>query len=243
MDKMIYTAAQGASRILQSQAIRANNLANADTQGFRADLERVAAVPVPETQGSFASRILPQTQNVGFNSRHGEIVSTGRRLDMAIKGDGYFTVQTPQGEAYTRNGAISEGANGELTVAGFPLMGANGPLVLPQYRELIVSEDGRLSIVAEQGGLIEEVAQLKLVNAAQNLLHKGADGLLYANNGEAQVSEQVRLASGALESSNVDAVGELLASMDLGRQFEVQIKLMKSAEKLAEAGNRLLRDA
>ncbi len=81
------------------------------------------------------------------------------------------------------------------------------------------------------------------MNAAQNQLHKGADGLLYANNGEAQVSEQVRLASGALESSNVDAVGELLASMDLGRQFEVQIKLMKSAEKLAEAGNRLLRDA
>lgn len=243
MDKMIYTAAQGASRILQSQAIRANNLANADTQGFRADLERVAALPVEVTQGSFASRILPQTQIAGFNSQHGEMMTTGRPLDLAIKGDGYFTVQTPEGEAYTRNGAISENANGELLVNGFPLMSTNGPMVLPQYSDLIVSEDGRLSVIAEQGGLLEEVGQLKLVNAAQTELHKGADGLFYANNGEAQVSEQVRVASGALESSNVDAVGELLASMDLGRQFEVQIKLMKSAEKLAEAGNRLLRDA
>ncbi|MCL1050885.1 flagellar basal body rod protein FlgF [Shewanella abyssi] len=244
MDRMIYTAARGAARVMEAQAIRANNLANADTTGFKADLERVNAMTVAPTGNSLPTRVLAQTQSSGFSQQSGALNPTGRTLDLAINSEGLFSVMTAEGEGYTRSGAIQPDANGQLTLDGRPVAGVDGPIVLPEYRELFVGDDGRLSIIADEGGIIEEVGQLKLVNPDISTMSKGLDGLLYpADRQPLAASEQVRLSSGFLEASNVQAVAELIASMDLSRQFEVQVKLMKSAEKLAEAGNRLLRDA
>ncbi|QQX80529.1 flagellar basal body rod protein FlgF [Shewanella sp. KX20019] len=244
MDRMIYTAARGAARVMEAQAIRANNLANADTTGFKADLERVNAMTVAPTGNSLQTRVLAQTQSSGFSQQSGALNPTGRTLDLAINSEGLFSVMTAEGEGYTRSGAIQPDANGQLALDGRPVAGVDGPIVLPEYRELFVGDDGRLSIIADEGGIIEEIGQLKLVNPDINAMTKGLDGLLYpADRQPLAASEQVRLSSGFLEASNVQAVGELIASMDLSRQFEVQVKLMKSAEKLAEAGNRLLRDA
>lgn len=244
MDRMIYTAAKGAARVMEAQAIRANNLANADTTGFKADLERVNAMVVNPTGNSLQTRVLAQTQSSGFSQQTGAMNPTGRALDLAINDAGLFAVMTADGEGYTRSGAIQPDADGQLTLDGRPVAGIDGPIVLPEYRELFVGDDGRLSIIADEGGIIEEVGQLKLVNPDINTLSKGLDGLLYpADRQPLPASEQVTVSSGFLEASNVQAVGELIAAMDLSRQFEVQVKLMKSAEKLAEAGNRLLRDA
>ncbi|GIU37786.1 flagellar basal body rod protein FlgF [Shewanella schlegeliana] len=244
MDRMIYTAAKGAARVMEAQAIRANNLANADTTGFKADLERVNAMVVNPMGNSLQTRVLAQTQSSGFSQQTGAMNPTGRTLDLAINDTGLFAVMTAEGEGYTRSGAIQPDADGQLTLDGRPVAGIDGPIVLPEYRELFVGDDGRLSIIADEGGIIEEVGQLKLVNPEINTLTKGLDGLLYpADRQPLPASEQVSVSSGFLEASNVQAVGELIAAMDLSRQFEVQVKLMKSAEKLAEAGNRLLRDA
>lgn len=244
MDRMLYTAAKGAARVMEAQAIRANNLANADTTGFKADLERVNAMVVNPTGNSLQTRVLAQTQSSGFSQQTGAMNPTGRTLDLAINDAGLFTVMTAEGEGYTRSGAIQPDADGQLTLDGRPIAGIDGPIVLPEYRELFVGDDGRLSIIADEGGIIEEVGQLKLVNPDIDTLSKGLDGLLYpADRQPLPASEQVTVSSGFLEASNVQAVGELIAAMDLSRQFEVQVKLMKSAEKLAEAGNRLLRDA
>ncbi|MGI2258615.1 flagellar basal body rod protein FlgF [Shewanella sp. GXUN23E] len=245
MDKMLYTAAQGASRIMQAQTIAANNLANADTPGFKADLQHVAAMRVDTVPAALPTRVLAHTQDSGFSSAAGVARATGRTLDLAIRGDGMFTVQTDAGEAYTRHGGLVADANGQLTIDGRAVVGVDGPIVLPAYRDLFISDEGMVSVLPDAGGIIEEVGQLKLVNPQQADIRKAEDGLFYGLDGNelAAANDQVRVDSGVLESSNVGAVNELIAAMDLSRQFEVQVKLMKSAEKLADAGNRLLRDA
>ncbi len=244
MDRMLYTAATGAARVMEAQAIRANNLANADTTGFKADLERVNAMTVAATGNSLQTRVLAQTQSSGFSQQSGALNPTGRTLDLAFNDAGLFSVMTDDGEGYTRSGAIVPDANGQLTLDGRPVAGVDGPIVLPEYRELFVGDDGRLSIVADENGIIEEVGQLKLVNPDMDIMTKGLDGLLYTQDRQPlPANDEVTVSSGFLEASNVQAVGELIAAMDLSRQFEIQVKLMKSAEKLAEAGNRLLRDA
>lgn len=244
MDKMLYTAASGAARVMEAQTIRAHNLANAETTGFKADLERVNARVVAATGNSLQTRVMAQTESSGFSQQSGALNPTGRSLDLAIQEQGLFTVMTEQGEGYTRSGNIMPDTNGQLTIDGRPVSGIDGPIVLPEYRELFVGDDGRISVIAAEGGIIEEVGRLKLVNPDLSTLDKGLDGLLYSRDGEIlPINNEVRVDSGFLESSNVKAVNELIASMDLSRQFEIQVKLMKSAEKLAEAGNRLIRNA
>ncbi|MCC4834394.1 flagellar basal body rod protein FlgF [Shewanella sp. 10N.7] len=244
MDKMLYTAATGAARVMEAQAIRANNLANADTTGFKADLERVNAKVITPTGNSLHTRVLAQTETSGFSQQAGTLNPTGRTLDLAISDAGLFSVMTADGEAYTRSGVVVPDAQGQLTIDGRPVAGIEGPIVVPEYRELFVGDDGRISIVADAGNITEEIGQLKLVNPELQQMTKGQDGLFYSNNGlPLEADEEVHVRSGFLESSNVQAVSELIASMDLSRQFEVQVKLMQSAEKLSEAGNRLLRDA
>jgi flagellar basal-body rod protein FlgF len=243
MDKMLYTAVSGATRIMEAQTIRANNLANAETTGFKADLERVNAMAIPHTSGSFGTRVLALTQSSGFSQQSGAINPTGRKLDLAIHDEGMFSVMVDGGEAYTRSGAMIADGEGQLTVDGRPVLGVDGPLVLPEHKDLFVGEDGTISILPSEGGVIEEVGRLKLVNADMAQMQKGPDGLLYRRDGaDLPQDDEVRVNSGFLEASNVQAVSELIASMDLSRQFEVQVKLMKSAEKLAEVGNRLLRN-
>ncbi|BDM62719.1 flagellar basal-body rod protein FlgF [Shewanella sp. NFH-SH190041] len=243
MDKMIYTAAQGANRILQAQTIRANNLANANTPGFKADLERVQAVKVDTVAAALPTRVMAETTDAGYSSRNGVADSTGRPLDLAINGKGMFSVQTPEGEAYTRNGSLVADAEGQLTIDGHPVLGNGGPIVLPAYQAINISRDGSISIATKAGAPMEEVAQLKLVSPTRDELHKGENGLFYAqNNGRLAASDDIEVQSGALEGSNVDAVSELIASMDLNRQFEIQVKLMKSADRMADASNRLLQN-
>ena len=127
MDSLLFTATSGASRVLKAQHVRSNNLSNADTAGFRADMERVRSVPL---HGSgFDGRTMVATNSAMTRFDAGDIVKTGRPLDVAIMGDGYLTVQTPEGqEAYTRAGNIEVDTFGALYVNGFPLMGDNGPL-------------------------------------------------------------------------------------------------------------------
>ncbi len=243
MDRMLYTAVAGATRTLEAQAIRANNLANAETTGFRADLERVEAKWLTPTGDSLPTRVLAETQSGDFSRQFGQVNATGRVLDVALRGEGYLAVQTPQGEAYTRNGAIEPDAGGRLTVNGYPVAGIDGPIVLPEYRELFIGGDGRISALTGNNIFPEEVGQLKLVNPDYADMRKGLNGMMYTREPAAAANETVSIDSGFLESSNVRAVNELIASMDLSRQFEVQIKLMKSAEQLAQAGNKLLRNS
>ncbi|MGL4716008.1 MAG: lateral flagellar basal-body rod protein LfgF [Aeromonas sp.] len=240
MEKLIYTAMSGAQHTLMAQQIRANNLANVNTPGFRADFERVSAQSI--VGDGYQSRVMARQEQAGSDFKAGALMQTGRKLDVAIRGEGFLTVQTVDGqEAYTRAGNLEADADGLLTLNGRPVLGDGGELVLPAYRDISFGKDGTLSITPPGGGAQLEVGRLKLVSPDTRDLVKGGDGLFrLRQGGEAEASELVVLASEFLEGSNVNAVDELVSSMALTRNFELQVKLMKSADDQARQGARLI---
>lgn len=151
MEKLIYTAMSGAQHTLMAQQIRANNLANVNTAGFRADFERVSAYAL--TGDGYQSRVMAKEEMAGTNFKAGPLMQTGRKLDVAIRGEGFLAVQTPDGkEAYTRAGNLEADADGLLTLNGRPVLGEGGELVLPAYRDISFGKDGTLSITPPGGG-------------------------------------------------------------------------------------------
>ena len=241
MDRLGYTAMTAASRTMASMQVRANNLANSSTPGFRADIENAEAVAV-EGYG-YDSRHLAQVRNSGVSSASGTLMHTGRDLDVAIQGAGMYVVEGLDGqERYTRHGALQVDAELRLTVGGRPLLGEGGPIVLPEYDSLHIGRDGTVSVVPRGDFVTAEVDRIRIVDADAAALTKDVDGLLkLEEDQQAQAVEEPLLASGYLESSNVMAIEQLMASMSLSRLFETQVKMMKAAEQLSDAGNRMIR--
>jgi flagellar basal-body rod protein FlgF len=240
MDALIYTAMSGAERALRGQQVHANNLANMDTAGFRANMELSTAVQLPGY--GYDDRHMSTMQANAINGRQGTLKATGRELDIAISGDGYFAVQGPTGEAYTRAGAITLDADGTMTVNGMQLLGEGGPITLPPYRKIEIGQDGTVSILG-QGTTAEMqvIDRLKLVKAESSELTKNEAGLIVARDGQPlQMDTTVQVRTGHLEGSNVSAIEEMVATMSLNRTFEVQMKMFKASDSMNEAGNRLI---
>jgi flagellar basal-body rod protein FlgF len=240
MDSLLFTAASGASRVLKAQHVRANNLSNADTAGFRADMERVSSVPLKGA--GFDGRTMVVTNSASTRFDEGDMVKTGRALDAAIMGEGYFAVQTPNGEeAYTRAGNLKVDEFGAVTVNGFAVIGDGGPLVLPDYQKIQISERGVISLTPPGGGAEINAGGLKLVKPEPNQLEKQSDGLLHSVTGNPfDADPLVQVAPEHIEGSNVSAIDELVNVMSLSRNFEMQFRMMKTAETLAKSGNKLM---
>ncbi|AXA90360.1 flagellar basal-body rod protein FlgF [Massilia sp. YMA4] len=240
MDALIYTAMSGAERALRGQQVHANNLANADTAGFRANLELATA---QAAQGyGYDDRHMSQMQANAISTKQGTLRPTGRELDVAISGQGMFAVQGPTGEAYTRAGNITLDADGTMTVNGMQLLGEGGPITLPQNARIEIGQDGTVSIQSPGGkGEMQVIDKLKLVKAEGSELTKNEAGLIVARDGATLPTDNtVQVRAGHLEGSNVSAVEEMVATMSLTRTFEVQMKLFKAADDMTQAGNRLI---
>ncbi|MDA8260102.1 MAG: flagellar basal-body rod protein FlgF [Betaproteobacteria bacterium] len=233
MDRLIYTAMTGAKHILEQQATTSHNLANATTTGFRAQIDQFRAVPV---QGApLATRAFVVDSTTGSDFRGGAIQHTGRELDVAVQGDGWIAVQAADGsEAYTRNGSLKMDENGVLlTRDGLAVMGDGGPLAIPPGRNIALAKDGTISLVPDGSAAtgLTSVGRLKLVNPPQADLVRGDDGLFRLKDGSAADADpKVNLVSGALESSNVNVVDEMVNMISLARQFDMQMKLLQNAE-------------
>ncbi|WP_226572873.1 flagellar basal body rod protein FlgF [Mangrovibacter yixingensis] len=243
MDKLIFTAVSGASRNLARQQIHANNLANVNTAGFRRDLETANSQLL--TAAGYASRQLVNTATSAVDTSPAALRETGRDLDIAIKGEGLIALAANDREVYTRNGQITLGPEGDLSINGYPVIGDNGPIILPPFSALHISDDGVISLVAEDGNMAAplDVDRIKLVSIPGADLSKNEAGFLVTAAQENPRDEDIVVASRHLESANVSVMDEMLSSIALNRQFEAQIKMMKAAEELANAGNRLLRGA
>jgi len=241
MDRLIYTAVSGANRSLTQQMIHANNLANANTEGFRADLERATTQAV--AGGGYDSRHQVRSENGGINMAHGALQETGRELDIGIRGDGLIAVREGRRELYTRNGHIDIDDMGNLSIGGKALLGDDGPIQLPPFSQVAIGDDGTITVIPEDGNVAAamDVARIKLVDIPANQLSKDDNGWLTATRRAAPRSENVQVANEHLETSNVSAVNEMVQTVSLSRQFEAQIKMMKAAETLVQAGNRLIR--
>jgi len=233
----------GARETSMAQATSANNLANAKTTGFKADLAQFRAMPI--YGDGYASRVFSMAERPGSNFESGGSMTTGRNLDVSIRGQGWFVVQNEQGEeSLTRRGDFKITPNGELlNGANKPVMGDGGPIALPPFEKIDIAKDGTITIVplGAESTATAIIDRIKMVNPDVSTLEKDKNGLFRSSEGEAFLSDAaVTLESGSLESSNVSVVEELTNMISLSRRFEVQIKLMSSVEERGRALDRLL---
>ena len=244
MDHMLYVGMNGARATQLAQATAVNNLANASTAGFRADFHSLLAQEIAGP--GHASRINAVSSQRASQLESGPVEQTGRDLDVAINGDGWFAVQDAQGqEAYSRRGDMQLTADGRLlNGAGQPVMGENGPVVIPPHRSLTIGSDGTISIVPEGQGAesLAVIDRLRLVTLDERQVIKGDDGLMRQQDGKpGEVSAAVSLQSGSLEGSNVNTVDAMVTMISLSRSYEMQVKMMQTAKDMADSGTRLMR--
>jgi flagellar basal-body rod protein FlgF len=245
MDKMLYVAMSGAKQNMLSLSVSANNLANTKTTGFKADLAQARAMQA--FGEGLPTRVFAMTERASQNFDAGSVVTTGRDLDIAIDGKGWMAVQTEQGdEAYTRDGELKIGETGLLeTSKGHVVMGLDGPIALPiPIVKIEIGADGTITVQPEgaPATVQEVVGQIKFVKPDKKDLEKGNDGLFRRQDGfDADADITVAIQSGALEGSNVSPITEMNQMISLQRQFEMQIKLMKTAEENDSSASSLLR--
>lgn len=238
MDRLVYLSMAGAKANMQRQDVLANNLANAATPGFRAELSAFRAVPV---QGSGAStRVYALESTPGHDMSPGVVSTTGRPLDVAMRGNAWLAVQGLDGtEAYTRAGSLEVSADGTLlTHGGLQVMGDGGPIQLPANSEPSIAPDGTVS-ARGANGRSTAVGRLKLVTP-EAPLERGTDGLFRAADGDLPADASARLQDGALEGSNVSPVETMVAMISAARQFEAQMKVLQTAEGNEKAAAQLL---
>lgn len=245
MDRILYTASNGAARILEQQSAISNNMANVSTTGFRAQLAMYRSVPVVPQAGELPTRVSTLASTPGSQFGQGAMVGTGHALDAAIAGDGWFAVQTPDGEAYTRAGEFGVNENNQLvTQTGLPVLSNDGgPIEIPERGSITFATDGQISALGagDNPRDIQLLGQLKLVNPPKEQLLRGDDGLFRVAAGQpAQPDETVRIAPGFVEKSNVNPAEAMVAMISNARQFEMQMQVIKNASANAERGNSIL---
>ncbi len=249
MDRALFLAMSGAKQNMQAMQLRANNLANVSTTGFRADLEQARSM---QAYGEgLPTRVFSMTERPGHNFAQGSVITTGRNLDATIEGDGWIAVIDKTGkEGLTRNGNMNISPTGLLTSGnGNLVLGDTGaPITLPiPVSKVEIGRDGTISIVpmGAPADAMEAVDRIKLTRTDNQSLYKDANGLFRAKDPNAtyDADASVKLLTGALEGSNVNAVGEMTSLIDLQRQFEMQVKMMKTAEEMDKSSDSLLRSS
>lgn len=245
MDRAIYTAMGGAKQSMEMQAITANNLSNISTPGFKAQLAALRHVPV--IGESIDTRTLVTATTPGFDSTAGVFNYTGNALDVAVEEDGYLAVQTPSGEAYTRNGRIVVDENNQLRINDNLVLGDGGPIEVPPNSQLTIAADGTISSLDAGGSpnTIAPIGVLKKVQATNDQMVRGDDALFRPNpnSGLGAVlpnNAEVRMFSGVLEMSNVKATDAMVEMINHQRRFELQMKVITSVNENEQRANQLL---
>jgi flagellar basal-body rod protein FlgF len=214
--------------------IVANNIANADTTGFKVEQLMVGAEVGQRARNDAirpsASFVLDR--GVGRDFSQGALSQTGRPLDFAIEGDGaFFTVQTPSGEAYTRDGAFTLDPEGRLTTQkGLPVLGDGGEIVLdPLLGEPSVASDGAIS---QRNQVVGRLTVVRFDALAT--LEKAGDGL-YRNTGAGApvAANDARILQGRLEASNVNPIVEITNLIEINRAYERVTRMVQDASDLS----------
>ena len=244
MDRLIYTALSGMRASMDQQRVLANNLANARTPGFRAEL--LKRTPVTLESETLDVRAMQAVSVTGARMGAGELVETGRALDIAVEGEALITVQAPDGgEAYTRRGDLSLSPAGLLiTGEGYPVMGNGGVISVPPGSAPSIAPDGTVSVVDPENpqAPAQEIGRIKLAAWAGSPLAKGLDNLFRVEGGGVLPGDAAAtVKSGFIEQSNVKSTEVLVEMIDAQRLFEMRSKLLGTAKELDERGAALMR--
>ncbi len=245
MDHFLFTAMSGAKQIAYAQQANANNLANARTSGFKQDFSEARAMPV--FGPGMPTRVYSMTERPSSDFTPGAFISTGRNLDIAMKTEnGFFSVLDKNGvEAYTRSGELQIDENGLLkTGTGLPILGDGGPISLPPSDKIEIGSDGTITIhpIGQPETVTAVVARLKMVRPDLKDIEKNEQGLFVSKTGEPlEPAADAYLVSGMIEGSNVNVIQAMTSMIDLSRQYEMQVKMLKTAKDLDESSSQLLR--
>src|SRR5580658_2077603 len=186
MDRLVYVAMSGAKEALRAQAANNHNLANANTNGFKADLSAFQTQSV--VGAGLPSRAYATSDSTGWDGSSGSLDETGRDLDIAIKGPGWIAVQASDGtEAYTRAGDLRIDPGGNLmTATGNNVLSDSGPITVQPFTSIHVGTDGSVSIVprGQSAATISTVGRIKLVNPPASQMQRGSDGLFRTTTGQ-----------------------------------------------------------
>ena len=244
MDRLIYTALSGMRGAMARQTATANNLANANTTGFRAEMSSAQAMWL--RGAGLQSRVPTSEQVVAADMAPGSVTNTGRDLDVAMQGDALLAVQAEDGsEAYTRRGDLQVSPTGVVTTGdGHPVLGEGGPLTLPPADSIRIAEDGAIWIVPTGGdpNQPQQVDRLKLATPAGSRIQKGTDGLFRVADGGALPSDpDARLTPHSLEGSNVNTSQTLIDMIEASRSWDMQVQLITQAREMDTSAADLMR--
>ena len=244
MDRLARTALTGLRAAMSRQAVTANNLANASTIGFRAEMSAA------QTQWLNANGAIPSAQAtggvIGADMTAGTVNQTGRDLDVAMQGDALLAVQAEDGsEAYTRRGDLQVSASGLVTTGdGRPVLGEIRSAHLAPADSIRIADDGMIWIVPAGGDPAQpqQIDRLKLVTPTGSRVRKGVDGLFRVENGGALPSDPSgRVTPRALEGSNVQVSQALIDMIDASRAWDQQINLVAAAREIDTSAADLMR--
>ena len=250
MDRIIYTAMNGAARITEHQAVLSNNMANVNTPGFREQIALYRSVPVADGV-SLPTRVSTVASTPGNSFQMGTMQTTGRDLDVALADErGWLAVQTPQGEAYTRAGSLQVGVNGLLqTSLGQPVLSdQGGPIDVPDQAALTITSDGTITAIGagDAPNNILNLGRLKLVNPPREQLVHGDDGVFRWAPVDGQpapplpADPSLRLLAGVLEGSNTNPMAAMVGMIANARRFEQQMQVIQQSDRNAERANGIL---
>ncbi len=216
--------------VLRNQMdVVANNIANASTPGFKAEMMLMSEVELPAERGVDLSYVQDFATARDFSP--GSVRATGNPLDLAVQGDGFFAVQTPDGVRYTRVGRFQLDANGTLvTSQGYPVLAGGGPVTLdPDDGPVNVAEDGSISTDLAFGGQQQVVAgKLDLVDFADRGQLAPAENNLFDAKDQQPTAATGKIAQGMLEDSNVRPIIEMTSLIEVTRSYQAMQRFLDS---------------
>ncbi|MFA7440896.1 MAG: flagellar basal body rod protein FlgF [Sphingomonadaceae bacterium] len=242
MDRLIYTALTGMQRAEERQQVTANNLANAQTPGFRREMAALATGWLQPGGAALSSRVQSGGEAPHDLLETGRVETTGNTLDIALDGGAWLAVGDQAGEpALTRRGDLRLDAQGQLlTGDGRPVLGEDGPIRIAIGNAAVrIDRTGEVQTKPTIDGAWVPVARLRLVSPDPATLNRGADGLFRSPDMDADPLATVT--TGALERSNVQPTTSLIELIEQSRAFEVQTKLLSAAREMDEGTAALMR--
>ncbi len=229
MESPIQIALSRQTALRRSLDSTANNIANASTSGYRREQtlfqEYLARTGTPGNR-----QMVSYTQDIGTfrDFSEGTLTSTGNPLDVALRGDAFFTVGHPAQNMYTRNGVFHLDANGQIVTAdGYPILAENGqPISVPQNErgQILIDSQGTVSFTTQNG--IQDLGRLALVRFNDQQAMRPAGSSMYATDQEALPAPETVVAQGYIESSNVKPVLEVTQMLEIMRDYQSLQKLI-----------------
>ena len=232
MDNTLYVGLSRQMTLRRELDIVANNMANADTTGFKVESLMVGEEPGAPAETASAPKPVKFVLDRGLARDFGQgaFNETGNDFDFAIEGDGFFKVQTVEGDRYTRNGRFGVDDQGQLTTqAGEPVLGDGGPITIdPKKGAFHVAIDGTVSQGAEVVGKLQA---FRFDDKAS--LEKTGDNLFRnISNLQPQAAPDAKVRQGMLEASNVKPIIEMTKLIEISRAYESVTRMMESANEL-----------